>query len=139
MIQKFLNSIGLGSLWQWLGERIKYKSAKVEYEKEAIKGKATTKVVEEKIKQDKKKDKHLRDERKILYEFHTKDTYEAAEVRTKIIYRGSKDEVLKMVTTDPARAIKGTRNVGEQKDLRKQIRQSVKKYFIIAVHPLTVH
>lgn len=87
--------------------------------------------VEGDIKVDKKQDKHLRFEPKILYYMDMKDAVEIEGV----LYSGTKKEMLTLVTEDLGNILSRK----QQKVFRKKIKDHTEGYFLLTVHPLTQH
>lgn len=117
------------------------KGAKIPLQEESILSESYKDAVSDSLRVDHKKDKHLRTERKIVYEFDERTDFlnSLANEKQINIYFGTKEQVLEDVKTDPARVISGSRKIGEQKDLLRKIERSEQSWFIVAVHPLTVH
>lgn len=136
MIQAILNIIlrALG-----LSESIAdNKGKKIPFQEVSIKSEASKDAVSDSLRVDHKKDRHLRNERKIVYEFGSYEDYLQGQ-GVNDIYKGTREQVLEWVRTDPARAIRGTRVFWEQHDILKTIEKSDAGWFIVAVHPVTVH
>ena len=121
-----------------LGEQIaENKSQTIPMREDAIREKADTKVINEILKQDKKLDKELWREPKICYEFDDPVEFRKCwEDKSHVgLYYGNKEDILILINRDSANAL----HRKQQKELRKQVKNSKGFFFVIKIHPLTIH
>lgn len=137
-IQKFLEALGLGELWNWLGQSAENKGAKIPMQEKAIREQAVTRVIKHHKRQDRIQDKDLRKSPKILYYFDSIDEFTKSIAMTgneRALYYGDKNSILKEIKWDIAKIL--TRE--QERLFRKLVGESDKSYFAIKIHPLTLH
>lgn len=116
------------------------KSQKIPMQENAIREKADTRVINQEIKQDKKKDRHLRQEPKLLYAFNDHELYRECVNITeppekKPLYCGSKEEILFLIKQDPADVLEKK----QARQLKEQVQMSSSLLFCIKLHPVSIH
>lgn len=113
------------------------KGVRQEHQTGAIEEKGETIEVKQDHKQDKLKDREVRTEPKQLIEFSgTKEMDFLKQCQEKwVLYCGDKQEILKRIQRDDGSVL--TRE--QEKWLKRDVRNSNNKWFIIRIHPLTIH
>jgi len=138
MLELFKKLGGLLSGLLSFGEQIaENKSQKIPHQVEAIKEKAETKVERHEVKQDKIQDRKIRTEPKQLCEFNADQETEFLKQSGGkwVLYSGDRNEVLKRIKRDEGNVLTNE----QERQLRKDVKDSRCKWFIIRVHPLTIH
>lgn len=117
------------------------KGMKIPMQEAAIREQSDTKAIRELRKQDRIQDKQLLHTPKILYHYDNFDDYSAAihmEDNLRPLYYGDKEGILKDIKQDWAKILTNGLK-GQQRLFRRLIKDSDKPYFIVKIHPLTIH
>lgn len=117
------------------------KGAKIPMQEVAIREGADTDAIKELRKQDRIQDKQLLRTPKILYHYDSLDEYTKSMVlidNERPLYYGDKEGILNDIKHDMAKILTNGLK-GQQRLFRRLVKESNKPYFIIKIHPLTVH
>jgi len=115
---------------------LEIKEKKLTPEVVAAKGKVTE--VKAEVKVDKIKDRHQKKEPKDIFGFYLPQEQELLDIfreKERILYQGRKEDIIILIQKDPAKILK--RN--QTRYFKNIISRSDADYFIITLHPLTVH
>lgn len=117
------------------------KGQKIPMQEVAIREHADTRAIKELRKQDRIQDKQLLHTPKILYHYDNFDDYVIAislKDNERPLYYGDKEGILKDIKQDLGKILTGGLK-GQQRLFRRLVKDSDKPYYVIKIHPLTVH
>lgn len=132
IIEAIKNFFGFG---EQLAEN---KGLKIPMQENAIREHADTRVIRQELRQDKILDRDLLKTEKILYFFDDQKEYRnSIEMKGNLrpLYNGNREDIIACIKNDMANIL----DRKQQKKLRKMVVDSNKPFFVIKIHPLTIH
>ncbi len=109
------------------------KAKKIDLQEAAVREQGDTKEIKERLRQDKKLDRELRKEPKVMYEFS--DSVEFRKCAEGALYFGNKEDIILFIKRDSGNAL----SWGQSKELIRQVKKSKHLFFVVKIDPLTVH